>query len=197
MQKTIESEHPLTDHLAKRWSPRGFTEQAVNAKTLRSLLEAARWAPSSSNEQPWQYIVATKDNPAEFSKMLACLVDANQVWAKNAPVLMISVATDNSPRSGKPNRHAQHDTGIASALLSVQATAMGLQAHMMAGFDPEKARQTYNIPAGFTPMAAIAVGYPGDVHKLSEEHQKRETAPRARKPQNEFVFAGTWGSALK
>jgi nitroreductase len=197
MHKPAPADFPITDLLAHRWSPRGFSDRAVDEKSIRSLLEAARWAPSCFNEQPWYFIVATKDHPEEFARMLACLAGANQAWAKHAPVLMISVAADNWKRDGKPNRHAQHDTGIASAMLSIQATAMGMQVHMMGGFDPEKACTTYNIPDGFTSMAAFAIGYPGDPAMLPEELRRRETAPRSRKPQSEFVFSGNWGETMK
>ena len=197
MEKHAPADYPVTDLIARRWSPRAYSDRAVSEKDLRSLLEAARWAPSCFNEQPWQYLVATKEEPDEFAKMLACLVGANQAWAKNAPVLMISVASLNWKRDGKPNRHAQHDTGIASGFIALQATAMGMQAHMMAGFDVAKTRETYGIPEGFEPMAAFAVGYPADPSILPEDYAKREVAPRVRKTQTEFVFAGKWGEGMK
>ncbi len=124
--------------------------------------------------------------------MLACLVEFNQTWAKAAPVLAISVARLKFQHDGSANAHAQHDVGAASALLSIQATALGLAVHQMAGFDPEKARQTYNIPADYQPMAAMAIGYPGDPASLPDKLRERETAPRARKPASDFVFSGAW-----
>ena len=121
--------------------------------------------------------------------MLACLVEGNQKWARHAPVLAISVAYLNWKRDGKPNRHAQHDVGMASTQLALQAASMGLETHFMAGFVVEKARETYGIPADCEPMAAIAIGHPGDPNQLPEDLRAKELAPRVRKPPSEFVFA--------
>jgi len=134
-------DYPVDDLVRRRFSPRAFSERAVPPQTLRSLLEAARWSPSCFNEQPWSFLVATHAEPAEFARMLSCLMEKNQLWAKHAPVLMLSVASKTFGHNGKPNRHAAHDVGTAAAWLTVQATAMGLFVHQMAGIDPEKARQ--------------------------------------------------------
>jgi nitroreductase len=197
MDKPAAAEFPIHDLVAKRWSPRAFSDRPVDAISLRSLLEAARWAPSCNNGQPWAFLVASKQDSEAFAKMLACLVEGNQIWARHAPVLMISVASLNWARDGKPNRHAPHDTGMASSMLAIQATSMELATHFMAGFSVDKARETYNIPLDCEPMAAIAVGYPGDPSTLPEELRKREIAPRTRKPQSDFVFSGAWGAAMK
>jgi len=193
MENLAPSDVPIHDLIARRWSPRAFADRLVPAAMLRQLFEAARWAASSSNAQPWLYIVATQEQPEEYKKMLNCLVEFNQGWAKAAPVLAISVAQSRFQQNGEPNRHAQHDVGAASALLALQAAALGLAVHQMGGFDPERARQTYAIPADYEPMAAIAIGYPGDPASLTEKLRMRETAPRARKPVSEFVFSGAWG----
>jgi nitroreductase len=197
MEKPAPAEYPILDVISRRWSPRVFTPKAPDSATVRTLLEAARWAPSSNNEQPWRFMVATRDDEKSFATMLDVLVPQNQVWAKDAGVLMIAFASLSFARNGKPNRHALHDTGLATENLMLQATALGLQAHPMAGFDVEKVKTTYAMPEGFEPIAALAVGVPGDPNTLPEDRRERELAPRVRKPQHEFVFSGTWGNALK
>ena len=193
MDNPAPADVSIHDLIARRWSPRAFADRPVSAATLRQLFEAARWAPSCFNAQPWFYLVATKENPEEYRKMLGCLVEFNQGWAKAAPVLAISVAQLKFQHDGSPNRHGAHDVGAASALLALQATALGLAVHQMGGFDAERTRTAYGIPPEFEPMAAIAIGYPGDPAALPDKLRERETAPRTRKPVSEFVFAGSWG----
>jgi len=193
MQKPAPSDFPVHELIRERWSPRAFADKPVSPEILRSLFEAARWAPSSNNEQPWAYIVATKDDTASFEKVLATLVEFNASWAKNAPVLAIAVAKLAFSKNRAPNRTAQYDTGAASALLSVEATAHGLAVHQMGGFDPEKARQTFAIPAEWQAVAALAIGYPGNPETLPQSLKDRELAPRTRKPISEFVMTGSWG----
>jgi len=193
VQKPAPSDFPVHQLIRERWSPRAFAGQPVPPQILQSLFEAARWAPSSNNEQPWSYIVATKDDEVNFDKMLGVLVEFNATWAKNAPVLAIAVAELEFAKNHAANRNAQYDTGAATALLSVQATAQGLAVHQMAGFDPEKARHAFGIPAGWEAIAALAIGYPGDPESLPAKLKDRELAPRQRKPISEFVMTGTWG----
>jgi len=193
MEKPAETQYPIHDLLRRRWSPRAFSDRRVDPAIMRSLLEAARWAPSSYNEQPWSFIVATKDDPVEFGRLLSCLVEGNIQWAQHAPVLMVSVARLSFEDDGKPNRHAFHDVGLAVANLIVQATALGLVVHQMAGIFPDKIRELYGIPEGYEAVAGIALGYPGDPQSLPEGLRKRELAPRERKPMTEFVFSGRWG----
>ena len=193
MQKPATAEFPVHDLIRNRWSPRAFADKPVPPEVLRSLFEAARWAPSSYNEQPWAYVVATRDDKDNFAKMLSVLVEFNASWAKNAPVLAIAVAELAFANNNSPNRNAQYDTGAATALLSVEATARGLAVHQMAGFDPHKARQVFEIPPGWEPIAAIAIGYPGDPESLPRSLRDRELAPRTRKPLAEFVMTGRWG----
>lgn len=195
MQKLATNDFPVHQLIRERWSPRSFAEKAVPKDILRSLFEAARWAPSSNNQQPWAYLVATKDDKENFEEMLGVLVEFNASWAKNAAVLAIAVAELSFPKNNAPNRNAQYDTGAASALLSVEATAHGLVVHQMAGFDPEKARRAFAIPAGWDAIAALAIGYPGDPDSLPPKLKDRELAPRTRKPISEFVMAGQWGHA--
>ncbi len=197
MEKPAEAGHPIHELLARRWSPHAFAERAVEREKLLSLLEAARWAPSSYNEQPWAFIVATKGEPEEYARLLGCLVEGNQAWAKTAPVLMLSVAKLNFDRGGKTNPHAWHDVGLAAMSLVVQATVLGLWVHQMAGILPDKARELYQIPEGWAPVAGFALGYSGDPKTLPEKLQQRETAPRSRKPLESFVFTSGWGKAAR
>lgn len=193
MEKPATTQYPIHDLLKRRWSPRAFSDRPVEADALRSLLEAARWAPSSYNEQPWSFLAAAKQEPAEYARLLSCLVEGNIQWAQHAPVLMISVARLAFEENGKPNRHAFHDVGQAVGDLTVQATALGLVVHQMAGFHPDKVRELYGVPEQFEPVAGIALGYPGDPRSLPEKLREREAAPRERKPLTEFVFTGRWG----
>jgi nitroreductase len=193
MEKPADTQYPIHELLKRRWSPRAFSDRRVEPDTLRSLLEAARWAPSSNNAQPWSLLVATKEDPGGFGGLVDCLMEGNIPWAQRAPVLMASVARMFFEDNGKPNRHAFHDVGQAVANLTVQATALGLVVHQMAGFHPEKVRELYGVPKEFEPVAMIALGYPGDPESLPERLKAREVAPRERKPLTEIVFAGRWG----
>jgi nitroreductase len=193
MQKPALTEFPVHDLIRARWSPRAFADKPVPPEALRSLFEAARWAPSSNNEQPWAYIVATREDKQNFEKMLSVLVEFNTNWAKNAPVLALAIAELAFAKNNAPNRNAQYDTGAATALLSVEATSRGLAVHQMAGFDPDKARRVFEIPPGWDAIAAIAIGYPGDPESLPQPLRDRELAPRARKPLSKFVMTGRWG----
>jgi nitroreductase len=193
IEKTATTEFPVHELLSRRWSPRAFCDRPVEREKLLSVLEAARWAPSSNNEQPWGFLLATKDQPKDFERMLSCLVEANQVWANRAPILMLSVARLRFRLNGKPNRHAMHDVGMAVGNLAIQATALDLVVHQMAGISPDKARELFGIPEDCEVVAAIALGYPADSEVLPERLRERELAPRARKPLEEFVFSGHWG----
>lgn len=193
MDHPAPTDHPVHDLVRRRWSPRVFSGQEVTAFELSSLFEAARWAASSFNEQPWSFIVATRDEPEDYERILTCLGETNQAWAWHAPVLMLSVAKLAFDRNGIPNRHAFHDVGQASATMSLQATAMGLFAHQMAGFDLDKARRTFAIPESHEPVAAIALGHPADPATLGGnvfEHMRKK---RERKRLRAFVYAGVWG----
>jgi nitroreductase len=195
--RTAPAAHPIAPLLAARWSPRGFLDREVPEEALRRVLEAARWAASCNNAQPWHYVIARRHRePDAFARLLDCLTPGNQPWCAKAPVLMISVARLDFPANGNPNRHAWHDVGAASACLAIQAAALGLQAHQMAGFDPAKARIACAVPDGHDPVAAIALGYPGSPDELEECYRARETAPRARRTIEEFGFIGTWDKPL-
>ena len=196
MDKPAETQFPLHDLLTQRWSPRAFSEQPVGPDMLLTLLEAARWAPSSSNEQPWRFVVATKEEPADYDRLLACLLDGNRKWAYRAPVLILSVARMKFEEDSRPNRHAFHDVGLATENLLLQVSALGLVAHPMAGFDVEKARTELKIPSGYEPVAMIAVGHPGELSVLPDYLQQRELKPRERKLLAEIAFSGQWGLPL-
>ena len=191
MEKPAQTQFPIHELLKKRWSPRAFDERPVEADTLLSLFEAARWAPSSNNGQPWRFLVAMKENKAEYDRLFNCLVEANQKWAYRAPVLLLSVAKLQF-EDGSPNRHALHDTGMAAENLVIQATAFGLAAHQMAGFLIDQARKDCQIPESYEPVAMMAIGYPGDPALLPDRLRARETQPRVRKPVTEFVYSATW-----
>jgi nitroreductase len=193
MQKTAETSYPLDKLLRERWSPRAFSDRLVTDEHLGSLLEAARWAPSSSNDQPWFFILAQKQNKEEFEKAVACLNPRNQTWASGAPVLLFAVARTNFDNQDKPNRHAPYDLGQAVAHLSIEATALGLQVHQMAGISADKVRETYAVPPNYEIFTGIAIAYLGNPQTLPEDLQQKEAAPRKRKPLDSFVFSGKWG----
>jgi len=197
LKRPAETSAPIHDILSYRWSPRAFDSRAVEPEKLRSLFEAARWAASSYNAQPWSYIVAAKDNRENFERVLESFGEFNQNWAKHAPVLALSVARLRFEHNGQPNRHALHDVGQASANLAAQASALGLQIHQMAGIDPEKARKIFGVPEGYEVVAGIALGYPGDPASLPNELRERELARRERKPLDSFVFTGGWGKTSR
>jgi nitroreductase len=193
MEKPADTTYPIEELLKRRWSPRAFADRPVEPEKLLSLWEAARWAASTANQQPWSFIVATKQDEAEYARLLSCLRENNQQWASRAPVLMVSVAKLVFDANGQPNRHAFHDVGLAVANLIMQATALGLGVHQMAGIYPDRVRELYDIPEDFEPVAGIVLGYPGDPASLPDELRQRELAPRTRKPVESFVFQGVWG----
>ncbi len=194
--KEARPDHPIHDLMAQRWSPYVFDERPVKVDDLQSLLEAARWAPSSYNEQPWRYILATKENPREFERLMSGLVEGNQAWAVHAPVLALGVISLRFARNDKPNRAAEHDLGLASANLVLEATRRGLFVHQMIGILPDRARELYGIPEGFEALTALAIGHRGDPANASEQLRERDQAPRSRRPLAEFVFSGAWGHSF-
>ncbi len=193
--KEATPDHPVLDVIKKRWSPRAFADRRVEPETLKQLLEAARWAASSFNEQPWRFILATKDEPEHYARVLDCLIEGNQAWAQHAPVLMLTVARKTFMRNGKPNRHAWHDVGLAMGNLVAQATALGLHVHQMAGILPEKARVVFAIPDDYEVVAGVALGYFGNPDQLPDRQKQSEQKPRSRKPLDDLVFGATWGEA--
>jgi len=192
MSKEAKPGHPVHELIAQRWSPYGFSSRPVPREDLLSLFEAVRWSASSFNEQPWRFLVAARDDGNEFERMLSCLMEGNQQWAKNAPVLGLSAARLRFTHNDKPNRVAVHDVGIASAQLTLEATARGLKVHQMAGILPERAQEVYGVPEGYEIVAGFAIGYAEQRTDLPEKLQERDRKERTRKPLAEFVFTGGW-----
>jgi nitroreductase len=194
MTSRAATDYPVQDVIAARWSPYAFADRPVKREDLLSLFEAARWAASSYNEQPWSYLVAIKDDPAEFEKLLSCLVEGNQAWAKAAPVLAVGCTSLNFTKNGQPNAAAVHDLGLASANLVLEAAARGLAVHQMIGIVPARVRALYRVPEGVQPLTGLAIGYAGDPGTLPEALRSRDAARRPRKPIKAFVFGGEWGT---
>jgi nitroreductase len=194
--KQIVPDHDIHELVRRRWSPRSFDARGVDRETVLRLLEAARWAPSSGNEQPWRFVVGERDDPESFERLLSCLNASNALWAQHAQVLLLSVANTRH-HNEKPNRHAFHDLGLATANLLLQATALGLFVHPMAGFDVERARQVCAVPEGFEPATMFAAGHLGAPEMLNERLMQRELAPRSRRPVEEFAFRGKFGESLE
>lgn len=195
-EKPAQTDHPINDLMRRRWSPRAFEEgRAVEREKILTMLEAARWAASCFNDQPRFFLVFDGSKAEALERARGCLAEGN-AWASKAPVLMLSVARDTFEQNGKPNRWAQHDTGLATENLLLEAVELGLAAHPMAGYDSQRARTEFEIPEGFTPIAMIAIGYPyrGSLDALDEKARAKELAPRERKPIGEMAFAGIWGA---
>ena len=193
MNTKAKTDHPVHDLIAKRWSPYSFVDRPVAVDLLQSLFEAARWAASSYNEQPWSYIIATKDDSEGFTKLLSCLVEGNQEWAKAAPVLAIGCASLRFSRNSHPNAAALHDLGQASGYLALEAAARGLAVHQMIGILPDRVRELFQVPEGVQPLTGLAIGYAGDPGLLPEKIRDRDAGRRPRKPLAEFVFSRKWG----
>ncbi len=193
-QKRAHTSAPIHDLLARRWSGRAFDrDKPVSRENLAALLEAARWAPSCYGDEPWRFIVwdRFRDETA-WQQAFACLGEWNQKWARSAPVLLLSAADSVFTKNDKPNRWGQHDTGAAGENLYLQAVALGLVAHPMGGFDADKTRRVFGIPARFTPMAMIAVGHPAPADTLEGEYRDAEVAERARTALGSRFFEDSW-----
>ena len=192
-EKIAETDVQLNNLIARRWSPRAFDPaKNIESSTLVSILEAGRWAASSSNLQPWRFIVAPKEKADEFQKLLSVIKEGNQEWAQHAGVLMIGVI-NKYRRPDVLNRHASHDLGQAMAQMVLQALDHDIYARMMGGFYPDKAREVYHIPDEYEPFTAIAFGYKTmDLSYLNEGHREKELATRQRQPLSELVYSGSW-----
>jgi nitroreductase len=191
-------DHPILPVITERWSPYAFEPRPIEREKLLSCLEAARWAPSSYNEQPWTLILAERTDADGFAKLVSCLVDANQSWAKNAGALLVTVVAKLFTKNGKPNRAAEHDVGLAAGNLVLQAAALGLQGHQMIGIEPAKVRATYHVPENHEPLTAIALGYPAAVPPTTTDTvAQRDLTRRLRKPLSEIVISGAWGHSAK
>lgn len=192
-----DADQPIDELFLNRWSPYRFEPRPIENEKILRCLEAARWAASSFNDQPWSWIIARRQDEPAFATLLDCLLEANQGWARNAGVLLLSVIRTSFRFNGKPNRVALHDLGAAAAQLTLQATALGIQAHQMAGVNLSKSRAVYEIPDGFEPQTAIALGYPARGEPDNDEErelQDRQRKPRQRLPLSDQVFAGKFGA---
>jgi nitroreductase len=192
MEKSTEIEMPLLETIQIRRSKRAYSDKPIEPEKIQSIFEAARWAPSSSNEQPWVYIYATKDQPELWGKLFDALVEGNKIWAERAPLLIMSLIRKNFVRNEKPNASAKYDLGAANAFLALQATHLGLNVHQMGGFDRQRAAENLNVPDTHEVAVMIAVGYSGDPDMLPQNLKEREISPRERYRQSAFVMNKTF-----
>jgi len=183
---------PIHNAIGERWSPVQFTDSSISDEEIEALFESARWAPSSMNEQPWRFLHATRESPEAFSRFLSCLTEDNAAWARHAAMLMLVTARITFSRSGRENRHAWHDTGMAVENLLIQASALGLQGHPMAGFSRSKAIEMFGIPEDYETVVMVALGSPGDSDE-GNEVPTRSRKDRGRRPLDELVFTDRWG----
>ncbi|MDR5855537.1 nitroreductase family protein [Caballeronia sp. LZ062] len=194
--KPAPTDVDIHDLLAGRWSPRAYADRPVDRAQVHRLLEAARWAPSSSNLQPWRFVVFDRHrDEAAFQRAFDTLVPFNQKWNANVPLLICVTAATLSPK-GEPNQAAVYDTGAAAMALTLQAHALDLAAHQMGGFDRDAFRAAFSVPDDVQIIAMISVGHHGDASLLDETLRERETAPRTRRPLGETAFEGAWGRAF-
>ncbi len=187
-QKSDAFESPILEVIQMRRSRRAYADQPVEKENIHSLFEAARWAPSSVNEQPWLYLYATKDQEDLWNNIFDALNDSNKIWAKHATLLILSLARTTFSRNDRPNLSARYDLGAANAFLSLQAAHLGLNVHQIGGFNREKVKENLNVPDHYEPVVIMAIGYPGDADMLPEHLKLRELAPRERYVQQEFVM---------
>lgn len=197
-EKPAKTDTPIDDLIAKRWSPRAMDgDRDLERDQILALLEAARWAPSCFGDEPWRFIAWDRGtDPAGWQRAQECLADANRAWAKRAPLLIAVCADSEFRKNGKANRWAQYDCGAAAENLCLQAVSMDLAVHQMGGFDQQAVREAFDVPDRYTPMAMIAVGYPGDPEDLPEEKRGSELGDRSRRPLDENFFGGHWGRSL-
>jgi nitroreductase len=187
MDKSTAIAYPVLTEIKERRSKRAYSATPIGKETIQSLFEAARWAPSSMNEQPWVYIYAVADNKELWNKIFVSLNDSNKIWAQQAPLLVVSLARKTLLRNGVINGAAKYDVGAANALLSLQATHAGLNVHQMGGYNKQVLIDNLNIPETHEPTVVMAIGYPGDPESLPENLKAREVAPRERYTQEFFV----------
>lgn len=184
--KIPQTAYPINKLFTDRWSARAFADQPIPEHTLLGMFEAASWAASSMNEQPWLYYYAHKEDET-FQKFIDCLMPGNSVWAQHAAVIILSLARKTFAANGVVNRHALYDTGAANTNLMLQATEHGLTGHQMGGFDYDKTRETFQLPDDLEPVVFIALAYPGQPEQLDEPFRSREATPRTRKPISAFA----------
>ncbi len=194
--KRADPAHPIQETMRARWSPYGFADRSLSLRDLHCLLEAARWSPSSYNEQPWRFVVARREEGEPFERLLSCLVEFNRGWARHASALALGIVARNFAGRDRENPAAEHDLGLATAHLMLEGAARGIATHAMIGIEPARAREAFSIPAGFDPLTAIALGYvgvPTVADDYPEKLRERDRAPRERKALAEFVHGAAWG----
>lgn len=189
----LDTRAPLHELLSQRRSPRAFAERTIEPSKIVSLFEAARWSPSSANEQPWIFIAATKNDTRVYNAIAESLMEGNRRWALHAPLLVVGIAQSTYLKSGTPYRHAWYDLGQSVANMTAQASSTGLSVHQMGGFDADKLRTGLSIPVGYDAAIVLAVGYAERPEILPKDLRGREEAPRMRKPLEAFVFTDAWG----
>jgi len=195
LTNVLTVEHPILPQLTQRRSPRAYTSQPVSAEVLQQLFTAAGSAASCFGEQPWRFIVGSKESsPEAFQKILGTLAEFNQGWAKNASAIALAVAKTTFSHDSNPNAWAKHDVGQAVATLAIQGVELGVQIHQMAGFSQDAARTAFEVPADYDLVSVFTIGYPGNLEALPDALQEREKAPRSRKPLGEIMFEGGWPS---
>jgi nitroreductase len=194
--KTAKTEHPINELIARRWSARAFSTKPVEKSKLASILEAARWAPSSRNEQPWRYIIFTNDNPEKLKVAQSVLLEANS-YAKRAPILICAIAKKTYSEGGKYNRLHFHDLGAANENMFLEAFNQGLIMHEMGGFDVQRAIEVFSIPEDFEVGIMIAIGYQDRHHILPERLRDKAFAPRERRSLSEIAFVEELGKGIE
>lgn len=195
MKPALKTKYPVHELIQKRWSPRAFSERPIEKEKILSMFEAARWAASCYNEQPWNFIFATKENHEDFNNLFDCLVESNKIWAHKAPLLIMTIAKTIFDHNKKLNKHAFHDIGLSIGNLTLQATSMNLYVHQMAGFNKVKAKLRFKLPEYFEPISMIAVGYLGEIDSLTDSLKELEILPQKRKDLKRVLFEGTWGNS--
>jgi nitroreductase len=190
--KQPDIDYPVHPLIAARWSPRAYDTRPVEKEKLQRIFEAARWAASSSNLQPWNFLIGIRGDEV-YEKIFGTLVEFNQLWAVNAPLLVLAISKTTNQR-GEPNKYYDYDLGQAVAMLSLQAISEGIYAHQMGGFDASKAASIFKIPEDYKVLVAFTLGYLGDPASLHHKLQKMEISPRTRRSSGEFVFTGSFGN---
>ena len=186
----------LKEVIKKRFSTRAYSGKSVENEKLIELFQAAQWAPSSMNEQPWRFIITPRTDEENYTKLFNTLSEGNKIWAGKAPVLILVAAKKTVDRTGKQNRYSFYDTGSAVALLTLQAQELGLFVHELGGFNVNEAANALKIPNDYIPVVVLVIGYRGNVKELPENLRVRENAVRTRKPLDNFVFYGEFGRAF-
>jgi len=190
--KVASVDYPVHELICARWSARAFSDQQIEEEVIKTCVEAARWAPSSMNEQPWKYLVTQKHKEGDYQKIWECLNQGNKPWTQKAQVLIVVLAEKNIKSTGMQNAYALHDVGAANMNLLLQATSMGLLGHMMGGFHAENLIQALGIPDHLMPVLIMALGYPDKPDVLEEPFYTREITPRTRKPLENSLIWDSW-----